>query len=158
MRSMLHSRSSFPQLQDSPKPTRPNRKSSARARAGRDTPPAVPGHSPPGTSLRKGDNVSRSRGTTRRPSREGEEGTCMMRRLNLTDRKGDVVIEDPPIAKLLFSSTKLAWVWLVLRLWLGYEWLEAAAHKVVDPAWMVSGSAIRAFWERAVTPNPATGN
>jgi thiosulfate dehydrogenase (quinone) large subunit len=82
----------------------------------------------------------------------------MMKRLNLTDRKGDVMIEDPPIAKLLFSSTKLAWLWLVLRLWLGYEWLEAAAHKVVDPAWMANGSAVRAFWERAVTPNPATGN
>ena len=51
---------------------------------------------------------------------------------------------------MLFGNTRLAWLWLVVRLYVGYEWLEAGWHKVTDPKWMSSGEAIRGFWERAV--------
>jgi len=27
-------------------------------------------------------------------------------------------------------------LWLPLRLWLGYQWFEAATHKVFDPKWV----------------------
>jgi thiosulfate dehydrogenase (quinone) large subunit len=65
--------------------------------------------------------------------------------------KSGVHVEDPPLAKLLFSSTKMAWFWLVVRLYVGYEWLEAGLHKVEDPAWAFgNGSAILGFWQRAV--------
>ncbi len=65
-----------------------------------------------------------------------------------------VIIEDPPLARFLFSNTRLAWVWLAVRVWLGYQWIEAAMHKVADPAWMQSGAALRGFWEHAVAvPN-----
>lgn len=77
--------------------------------------------------------------------------------MKLSDAKGHVLIQDPPIAELFFSNTRTAWVWLLLRVWLGWQWLEAASHKITDPAWMVTGSAIRGFWERAVAVNPATG-
>jgi thiosulfate dehydrogenase [quinone] large subunit len=80
-----------------------------------------------------------------------------MMHMKMTDKQGHVLIEDPPIAQLLFSSTKMAWVWLILRLWLGWQWVEAAEHKIFDPKWVGSGEAIRGFWERAVTVNPATG-
>lgn len=36
-----------------------------------------------------------------------------------------VHIEEPPIAKILFASTQFAWLWLVLRLRLGWEWFQA---------------------------------
>ena len=49
--------------------------------------------------------------------------------------KGGYHVEDPPIAKALFSSTAAAWLWLVVRLYVGYEWLEAGLHKVSDPGW-----------------------
>lgn len=68
----------------------------------------------------------------------------------VTDPKGNVVIEDPPIARLLFSNTRVAWVWLIVRLWLGAMWIEAASHKVFDPAWMDGGTALKAYWERAL--------
>jgi thiosulfate dehydrogenase [quinone] large subunit len=74
------------------------------------------------------------------------------------DPSGHILIDDPPIAQALFNSTRLAWLWLPLRLWLGYEWLEASSHKIMNPDWMVTGVAIRGFWERAVAVNPATGN
>ncbi len=61
-----------------------------------------------------------------------------------------VHVEDPPIARLLFSNTRMAWFWLVVRLYVGYEWLEAGLHKFVDPKWMGDGSALLGFWKGAV--------
>jgi len=61
-----------------------------------------------------------------------------------------VHVEDPPIARLLFSNTRMAWFWLVVRLYVGYEWLEAGLHKFSDPKWMGDGSALLGFWKGAV--------
>lgn len=65
-------------------------------------------------------------------------------------------MEDPPIGRLLFSDTRTAPFWLLLRLWLGYQWLESGYAKITNPAWMDSGTALQGFWQRAVTP-PAAG-
>lgn len=59
-------------------------------------------------------------------------------------------IEDPRLARFLFNSTAMAWVWLVVRIWLGYQWIQAGLHKITDPAWMQTGFALKGFWERAV--------
>lgn len=59
-------------------------------------------------------------------------------------------IEDPPLARFLFSDVRLAWLWLIVRVYLGYQWLEAGLHKVADPKWMETGEALQAFWRRAV--------
>lgn len=60
------------------------------------------------------------------------------------------VVQDPPLAQFLFGNTAMAWVWLVVRLYLGYQWLLAGIHKFEDPAWMQTGLALKGFWERAV--------
>jgi thiosulfate dehydrogenase [quinone] large subunit len=65
-------------------------------------------------------------------------------------------VAEPRIARLLFADTRFAWVWLLARLWLGWQWLEAGWHKVTDPEWVSSGLALRGFWERAITV-PETG-
>ncbi len=67
-----------------------------------------------------------------------------------------VIIEDPPLARLLFSSTRMAWIWLLVRLYVGYQWLEAVPHKIHDPAWVQTGVALKGYWERAVAI-PAKG-
>jgi thiosulfate dehydrogenase [quinone] large subunit len=59
------------------------------------------------------------------------------------------VYEDPPIAKVLFSSTRFAWLWAVVRVWLGWQWIEASLHKIGVEAWTGNGAALKAFWERA---------
>lgn len=64
--------------------------------------------------------------------------------------------EDPRLAKFLFNSTAMAWVWLVARLWLGYKWIDAGIHKVTNPDWVQTGVALKGFWERAVAI-PAQG-
>lgn len=49
----------------------------------------------------------------------------------------------------MFRDPRWRPVWFLLRLWLGYQWLEAGLHKIVDPKWMVTGEAVRGFWMRA---------
>jgi thiosulfate dehydrogenase (quinone) large subunit len=62
----------------------------------------------------------------------------------------NTLIQDPPIARFLFSDTRMAVVWLVLRLWLGYEWLMAGWGKATNPAWTQTGESILGYWQRAV--------
>jgi len=58
-----------------------------------------------------------------------------------------VTMEDPPIAQMLFSDTRLAWFWLIVRVYTGYEWLMAGIEKFGNPAWTGSkaGSGIAGF-------------
>ena len=39
-------------------------------------------------------------------------------------------IPEPPIAKFLFADTRMAWFWLIIRLYIGYEWLTAGLEKL----------------------------
>lgn len=65
------------------------------------------------------------------------------------------IIQDPPIARFLFGDTRTAILWLVVRLYVGYSWLEAGWHKLGDPAWMDGGKALLGFWQNVVkTPAP----
>lgn len=61
-----------------------------------------------------------------------------------------VTMTDPPFAVSLFNSTKWAWLWLIARVWLGYEWISASLHKLSDPGWMQTGDALKGFWMNAV--------
>lgn len=63
----------------------------------------------------------------------------------------EVEIGQPAFARFLFTSARSAPLWLGVRLYLGYEWFEAGRNKITDPAWMEGGTALRGFWERAVT-------
>ena len=69
--------------------------------------------------------------------------------------KTNRIIDDPPIASFLFSDTRSAWLWLVVRLWLGYEWVTAGWHKLT-PAWLDGGEALKGFWTGAIQV-PAEG-
>lgn len=66
-------------------------------------------------------------------------------------------IQDPPLARYLFDNPNSAWIWLIARFYLGWQWLQAGLHKVTDPAWMNGGMALRGYWTRAVAlpPPPA---
>ena len=69
----------------------------------------------------------------------------------VTDEKGQIYIQDPPIARFLFQSTMASWMWLIVRVYVGYEFLEAGWHKFTDPAWMNgTGQGILGYWTRAV--------
>ncbi len=64
--------------------------------------------------------------------------------------KRQTVVEDPPVARALFSDTRLSWLWLLVRLYVGYSWITAGLHKFQDPAWITNGTALKGFWANAV--------
>ena len=66
------------------------------------------------------------------------------------------VVDEPRLIKNLLTKPSWSWVFLPLRLWLGYEWLNAASHKLGSPAWMETGVGIKGFWTHAVSV-PAEG-
>lgn len=70
----------------------------------------------------------------------------------MADRTIDrsTIITDPPFVASLFGSTRWAWLWLILRLYLGYTWLTSGLGKIGNPGWMQTGEALRGFWEGAV--------
>jgi thiosulfate dehydrogenase [quinone] large subunit len=65
-------------------------------------------------------------------------------------------ITNPPLARFLFDDTRFSVVWLVVRVLLGWSWLDAGLHKLGNPAWMQTGDALKGFWANAVQI-PATG-
>lgn len=67
----------------------------------------------------------------------------------VTNRQGNIIV-DPPIARFLFSDTRMAGVWLVVRVLLGWSWLTSGWGKLTNPAWMESGVALKGFWERSL--------
>lgn len=70
------------------------------------------------------------------------------------------VVADPPIARFLFSDTRMALVWLLLRVYVGWAWLDAGWHKVMDTGaktnYIYDGAGILSFWQR-ITATPAGG-
>jgi len=63
-----------------------------------------------------------------------------------------VHIEEPAPAKWLFGSSKAAWVWLVARVWLGWEWLQAGWSK------LFGGNITWRFWNWGDPAYSLTGN
>ena len=70
--------------------------------------------------------------------------------------KGEVTIPDPPLAQLLFSTTRFAWLWAIIRIYLGYQWINAGWHKITGTGWVDGGAALKGFWTNAVKI-PETG-
>ncbi len=39
-------------------------------------------------------------------------------------------IPEPPVARFLFADTRMAWFWLIIRLYVGYAWFTAGWEKM----------------------------
>ena len=68
-----------------------------------------------------------------------------------------VEIEGPAFARFLFNNSRAGMFWLPIRLFLGFEWLEAGWHKLTGPGWVDGGSALAGFWAGAVKVPDAPG-
>jgi thiosulfate dehydrogenase [quinone] large subunit len=66
------------------------------------------------------------------------------------------VLQDPPLVQALLNDPRAGWLWAVLRIWLGWQWIQAAEHKIFDPQWMQTGEALKGFWVSAAKI-PETG-
>lgn len=45
-------------------------------------------------------------------------------------------IPEPSLSRLFFADTRLAWIWLVMRVYVAWIWLEVGWKKVNDPMWI----------------------
>ncbi|MEK7609690.1 MAG: DoxX family membrane protein [Patescibacteria group bacterium] len=61
-------------------------------------------------------------------------------------------IEVSPFFYFLFNDKKISWFWIIIRLYVGYEWLIAGWSKVTSDAWVGSGagSALLGFLNGAL--------
>src|SRR5216683_472631 len=60
-------------------------------------------------------------------------------------------IPEPPIARFLFADTRMAWFWLLVRLYVGYQWLTAGLDKLTGHSFTLDA----AFLQLVVLPNAA---
>jgi thiosulfate dehydrogenase (quinone) large subunit len=96
----------------------------------------------------------------------------MMRMFQTMQPQSATQIPEPPIARFLFADTRIAWVWLIVRLYVGYEWISAGWEKMTGyslfgeaqkgGAWIFTGhegAAINSFVAGALAqaggPHPA---
>ena len=64
--------------------------------------------------------------------------------------QGEVTMPDPPLAHKLFNTTKFAWLWAIVRIYLGYLWITSGWGKVTGQGWVDGGTSLKAFWERQI--------
>jgi thiosulfate dehydrogenase [quinone] large subunit len=72
-----------------------------------------------------------------------------------------VEVEGPAFSRYLFSNTRAGLLWLPVRLFVGFSFLEAGLHKLfpVDKAigagWLDGGASLLGFWQKAAAiPEP----
>jgi thiosulfate dehydrogenase [quinone] large subunit len=66
-------------------------------------------------------------------------------------------VQDPPLIQQLLNDPRAGWIFVLPRIWLGYQWFAASLHKLGNPAWVETGAALKGFWTSAVAV-PATGS
>lgn len=67
-------------------------------------------------------------------------------------------IPEPPLSKFLFANTNLAWIWLLLRLYVSWQWISAGYEKVTSDVWTgeKAGSALSGFLTGAMQKTMGT--
>jgi thiosulfate dehydrogenase [quinone] large subunit len=63
-------------------------------------------------------------------------------------------LSEPRLVTALFNDTRFSVLWLAVRLYLGYVWLNSGWGKFNNPAWMVDGKSLAGYWAGAVATQP----
>ncbi|MDW0115587.1 DoxX family membrane protein [Sporosarcina thermotolerans] len=71
-----------------------------------------------------------------------------------------IVIPENPVSRFLFSDTRSGLFWLIIRLYVGFEWLKAGWGKVRSDAWTGenAGTALQGFINGALTKAEGGGD
>jgi thiosulfate dehydrogenase (quinone) large subunit len=64
-------------------------------------------------------------------------------------RKGQT-LETPSFINLLFNDKRFSVLWMAVRVWLGWQWIQSSLPKLKNPAWMQTGDALKGFWMGAI--------
>lgn len=67
-------------------------------------------------------------------------------------RGKNIIVPENPVSNFLFNNTRSGLIWLVIRLYLGYAWLNAGWHKVTSDKWVGSdaGAGLTGFIKGAI--------
>ncbi len=67
-------------------------------------------------------------------------------------RGKNIIVPENPVSNFLFNNTRSGLLWLVIRLYLGYAWLDAGWHKVTSDKWVGSdaGAGLTGFIKGAI--------
>ena len=62
-------------------------------------------------------------------------------------------IPEPALSRFLFADTRFAWIWIILRVYVGFIWLEAGWAKIMNPVWVgpKAGMAVVGFVQGALS-------
>lgn len=76
----------------------------------------------------------------------------------VTNRLDDTAstVPQPALARFLFHDTRSAPLWLAVRFYVGFAWLEAGYHKATGTGWLDGGNALKGYWTKAIAVNPTT--
>jgi thiosulfate dehydrogenase [quinone] large subunit len=68
-----------------------------------------------------------------------------------------IQIPEPAFSRFLFADTRFAWFWLIVRVYVGWQWLNAGWEKINSPLWTgaQAGVALQGFLNGAL--QKATG-
>jgi thiosulfate dehydrogenase [quinone] large subunit len=61
-----------------------------------------------------------------------------------------VEVEGPAFTRYLFNNSRAGLLWLPIRLFVGFSFLEAGLHKAQGTGWLDGGAALLGFWKGAV--------
>lgn len=67
------------------------------------------------------------------------------------------IFQDPVRLRGLTGSTRFAWIWLIVRVYLGWDWLIDGWTKLKSPTWM-SGAELREVWIRSTETGSVAGS
>jgi len=59
-------------------------------------------------------------------------------------------VSDPVLVTKLFNSTQFAWLWALVRVYVGYQWLTSGWGKSTGTGWVDGGAALKAYFTRVV--------
>ncbi|MBA2391759.1 MAG: DoxX family protein [Ktedonobacteraceae bacterium] len=62
--------------------------------------------------------------------------------------KSATQIAEPPIARFLFADTRIAWLWFIIRVYVGYQWITAGFEKLTGYSINIEsfGKPVGAAW------------
>lgn len=71
---------------------------------------------------------------------------------NLKVSGNRIIVPENPVSRFLFSDTRSAIIWLIVRLYVGFIWLKSGWGKINAPAWTGenAGAAVSGFIKGAL--------
>jgi thiosulfate dehydrogenase [quinone] large subunit len=62
----------------------------------------------------------------------------------------DVSYSGPAFTQFLFHDARAGLLWLPIRVFLGFSWLESGLGKITGTGWLDGGAALQGYWTNAV--------